>query len=369
VEPGAVMQPTVAFVQDHLVQRGGAERALLSMLKAAPGATVVTPFYDPELCYPEYAAVDIRSPWPNRVGAIRRHHRAMLPALPLLLSSMRVDADVVICGTSGWAQGVRTDGRKIVYFYALTRWLYEREAYLKGSGALPRVAASVLARPLEWWDRRTMRTGDRFVTEGTAMRDRLREIYGIEADIIPLPNTLDPAGSRTPARGVEPGFFLSAGRLMPYKNVDVLVRAFESLPAERLVVAGDGPLWDALRASAPGNVTFLGSCNDDVLRWLYANCAAVISAAIEPFGLTPVEGATFGRPTVALAAGGFVDTVIDGATGVHFEGPDPALVVRAIRRFRSLGFDPDVLVRHAEQYSEARFVQRIAALIAEEGAR
>ena len=338
------------------------------MLKAAPDAQVITSFYEPGSCYPAFERLDIRTSWLDRIGPLRTRHRVTLPLLPLTFSGMKVDADVVICGTSGWAQGVRTAGRKVVYFYTLTRWLYEREAYLRGSGWLPRFGVRALAWPLERWDRRTVATGDRFVTEGTVMQRRLKEIYGLEAEIVPLPNTLDTSAPHDPVDGLEPGFVLCASRLMPYKNVDVVVEAFARLPSSRLVVAGDGPLLEQLRAVAPANVTFLGSCADGQLRWLYANCAAVISAAYEPFGLTPVEAAAFGRPAIALHDGGFVDTVIDGETGVHFPTVDPEAVAAAVRRFDTLTFTPERLRRHGEQYSEDLFVSRIRRIIDEEAA-
>lgn len=338
------------------------------MLKAAPDALVVTPFYEPSACYPEFRGVAMRTSPLNRVSAIRLRHRLTLPVMPLVMSQMHVDADVVICGTSGWAQGIRTDGRKIIYSYALTRWLYEQDAYLKGAGVGRRAAARALAPLLEQWDRRTMATGHRFVTEGTVMRRRLAEIYGVEAEIIPLPHTLDTSAPRREIAGLSEGFFLCASRLMPYKNVDVLVEAFAGMPQHRLVVAGDGPLLEVLRPSAPPNVTFLGRCDDDQLRWLYAQCCAVITAAIEPFGLTPVEGAAFGKPTVALHGGGFVDTVIDGVTGVHFEQAEPSEVRAAVSRFGDLTIDAGAVLDHSRKYDEATFVERIGALIRQEAA-
>ncbi len=350
------------------MQRGGAERCLLSMLKAAPDAEVVTPFYEPAACYPEFRAIYVRASPLNRVGAIRRHHRATLPVMPLIASGLRVDADVVVCGTSGWAQGVRVTGRKVLYFHSLARWLYERDAYLKGASVGRRAAAYSVAPLLKRWDQRTVATGHRFITQGTVMQRRLAEIHGIEAEIIPPPNTLDGDAPRQPIDGLDEGFFLCASRLLPYKNVDVLVDAFADLPGERLVVAGDGPQLDRLRAHAGPNVHLLGSCDDARLRWLYASCRAVISAAVEPFGLTPVEGAAFGKPTVALRAGGFVDTVIDGETGVHFSRAEPADVMDAIRRLSSMRFEDRRILAHAQQYSEDVFVRRLAHVIDEEAA-
>jgi glycosyltransferase involved in cell wall biosynthesis len=352
-------------VQDHLVQRGGAERALLSMLKAAPDATIFTPFFEPAKCFVEFEEFPVRTSRLNQFDVIRSRHRAMLPILPLLFSRTKIDADVVVCGTSGWAQGIHTDGRKVVYFHSLARWIYDREDYVKGGGMVRKVAARALAGPLERWDRRTVASGTRFMTQSTVMQRRLREIYGIEAEILPPPNTFSPGDEQVAVPGVAPGFFLIPARLVPYKNVDVLLAAFVRLPGERLVVAGDGPLFDVLRTGAPANVTFLGNCDDPKLRWLYANCAAVVSAAVEPFGMTPVEAAAFGRPTIALREGGFVDTVLEGETGLLFDEPDPASVATAIERFRTMTFDEQRLRANAELYREDAFVDRLRTIIAE----
>jgi glycosyltransferase involved in cell wall biosynthesis len=358
----------VAFVQDHLVQRGGAERGLLSMLKAAPDADVYASFYHPDACYPEFRDIPMRTLPLDRIGPLRRHHRMALPLLPAAISRWRVEADVVVCGTSGWAQGVRTDGRKIVYCYALTRWLYEVEAYLKFRGVPSRAMLAALRPYLARWDRMTMSTAHRFVTEGTVMRDRLREIYGVEAEIVPLPNALDVDGPQRSVEGVEPGFFLCASRLVPYKNIDAVVAAFARLPAERLVIAGDGPLSATLRAMRPSNVVLNGVTSDDQLRWLYANCAATVSAAYEPFGLTPIEAAAFGKPSVVLRGGGFVDTVEEDETGVFFEEPTPAAVAAAISRFGCSSFRTSRILAKATEYGEPLFVERIRDVIQSEAA-
>jgi len=360
------MNGRVAFAQDHLVQRGGAERVLLAMLRAVPGAELVTPFYEPSACYAELEAVPIRTSGLNRVPVVRAHHRAAFPVLPLVVRRLRVDADVVVCGTSGWAQGVPTDGRKVLYFHGLARWLHDQAAYLKGAGRTRRLAANGLAPALRSWDRRTVASGHRFLAGSTDMCRRLREIHGVEAELLRLPNSLAVSGPREETPGLDDGFFLCVSRLMPYKNVDVVVEAFAGLPRERLVVAGDGPLLGQLAATAPPNITFLGRCGDDQLRWLYERCRATVTSAIEPFGLTPVEAAAFGRPTVALRAGGFLDTVLDGVTGLHFDRPHPADVRVAVARLRSLDLDEATIVAHAAKWDEATFAEELRTVIDEE---
>lgn len=363
------MSTNIAFVQDHLVQRGGAERVLLAMLDAAPDAPVITAFYAPDKCYDEFRTKHIRTLALDRVATLRNHHRATLPLLPLAFSATRVDAAVVVCATSGWAQGVRTEGRKVVYFHSLARWIYDPQTYVRERGRTARTAARALRWPLERWDRRTVLTGDRFITHSRATRARLRDVYGLDAELLPPPNMLDVDAERVAIEGLDSGFFLAATRLLPYKNVDVLLDAFRALPDERLAVAGGGPMLDELRARAPRNVTILGECDDARLRWLYASCRAVVSAAFEPFGLTPVEAAAFGRPTIALAAGGFLDTVVDGETGLHFTEPTPSAVTAAVTRSCSMTFDEDRLRQHAAPYTRSRFVEAMRRIFDEELAR
>src|SRR5262249_31471914 len=129
---------SVALVHDYLTQRGGAERVVLSLTRAFPCAPVYTSLYDLGRTFPEFDAVDLRPLPLHRVAPLRRHHRSALPVLAPAFSSLRVDADVVVCSSSGWGHGVRARGRKIVYCHTPARWLYQRERYLRGRGRVVR---------------------------------------------------------------------------------------------------------------------------------------------------------------------------------------------------------------------------------------
>ena len=356
---------SVALVQDHIVQRGGAERVLLSMAKALPGAPIHTSFYRPEATYSEFGSLDVRPFALNGVGPLRRHHRAALPLLAPAFSRLRLTADVVVCGTSGWAAGARAEGRKIVYFHALARWLHEREPYLDGNRSHRVGLAMVRDRLLEW-DRQAVATADRCVVYGSAMAEQVRRLYGVEPDILPPPITIDPDGPQRPVPGLEPGFMLCLSRLVPYKNVDLVLEAFSRLPHLQLVVAGAGPDTKRLAARASGNVRMLGLADDETARWLYANCAGLISAAYEPFGLTTLEAAAFGRPSVVLRSGGFLDTVIEDETGVFFDGPTPSDIAEGVKRLTYTQFDAGRIRAHASRNTEATFVQRLQDLVREE---
>lgn len=359
----------IAIVHDYVVERAGSERVLLTMHRAFPDAPIHTAFYRPSATYAEFAGAPIEPFAINRIGALRERHRAALPLLPFAFGRHRVDARVVLCGTSGWSAGVPTPGRKVLYMHAPTRWLHDQQSFLAGRSTGERLGLRLIERPLHRWDSRAVRSGDRHLVGSRAMADTVRAIYGIEAEVLPPPVTLDPSGPACPPSvELDDGFLLVSGRLVANKRIEVLVEALRARPGDRLVVAGDGPEAGRVRAAAPPNVVFLGAVDDATLRWLYARCRAVLSASNESFGLALAEGASFGRPAVALAAGGTLDTVVVDVTGVLFERVESSAVVEALERLDGLDIDARAIAAHAEQWSESRFVDRLRAIVAEEGA-
>lgn len=354
----------VALVHDYLTQRGGAERVVLSMQKAFPDAPLYTSLYDPDATLAGFRGTDVRTLSINRVGALRRNHRLALPLLAPAFSRLRVRADVTVCSSSGWSHGIRTEGRKLVYCYAPARWLYQAERYLgTGRGGAKAAVLSALTPLLRGWDRRAARTADRYVTSSTMMRDSIRAVYGIDADLLPPPHTIDSGGHQRPLDGVEPGFLLCVSRLLPYKNVDAIVEAVNGMRDQRLIVVGSGPEIGRLTALAGPNVRVLGSVTDEQLRWLYAESRGLVAASYEDYGLTPLEAASFGKPVAVLRWGGFLDTVVEGDTGVFFDRPEPSAVRDVLHRLARERWDGARIRAHAGRYSEAGFTARLQDLV------
>jgi glycosyltransferase involved in cell wall biosynthesis len=212
---------------------------------------------------------------------------------------------------------------------------------------------------LRRWDRRAAASADLYLTSSTAVRERIREAYGIPAELVPPPYAIDPGGPREALPDVEPGFYLCVSRLLPYKNLDAVVAAFGLLPERRLLLVGDGPIAGRLRRAAPPNVIFRRRVTDRQLRWLYSSCRALVAAAHEDYGLTPLEAAAFGKPAAVLRWGGFLDTVVEGRTGLFFDAPEPAAIATAVRRLESAAFGSHAIVAHAERYSEANFIEAL----------
>lgn len=355
---------SVALVHDYLTQRGGAERVVLSMHRAFPDAPVHTSLYEPATCFPEYRDVAVQASPLNAVALLRRRHRLAFPLLALTFSSRIIDAEVAIVSSSGWAHGVRTTGRKIVYCHAPARWLYQRELYLRQRGSAARVTLAATRRQLRAWDVAAARSADRYIVNSTVVRQRVWDAYGIEAKVLHPPHNIDVNGGRRPVPDVEPGYALCVARLQAYKNVDTVVAAMRQLPSVRLIVVGTGPSLPYLERLAGPNVRFLGEVSDSRLRWLYANAATLVAASHEDFGLTPIEAAAFGVPTVALCAGGYVDTVADRHTGLFFDHLDADEIAVTTDKALSFSWDHDAIRSHAERFSEASFVNALHAIAA-----
>ena len=368
--------PRVAIAHDYLTQLGGAEKVVLNMSEAFPDAAIYTMLYDPEATFPEFKDLDVRVPAVNKVRPLRKHHRAALPILPIIARSVLVDADVVLTSSSGWAHGFRTHGRKLVYCHSPARWLYQAEKYLGHNvNAVARLGLRATSRYLKAWDRNSALSCDRYLANSTQIKDRIADAYGIDAEVVfppvsmPMADDLEPIAEVVDWLGPtwerqDDAFYLVVSRLLPYKNVDAIMRSFGGAQ-RRLVVVGRGPQAERLRALKTDNVMMLSDLSHGALAWLYKNCTAIIAASYEDYGLTPLEAGIWGRPAIALRFGGYLDTIHEGVSGMHFDEPSPDAIADALDRFESMKFDPDKVRNHVQQFSQDVFAEKLQAAVSD----
>lgn len=157
---------------------------------------------------------------------------------------------------------------------------------------------------------------------------------------------------------LEGDYYLCVSRLLPYKNVDKVVRAFAD-SARTLVVVGRGPEAERIRSMKTPNVVMLSDLTDAQMVWIYQHCRAVIAASYEDYGLTPIEAGVWGRPSVVLRWGGFLDTVVEDVTGVFFDEPEPAAIRRAVDRLEGMSVDPDKIRASMQRFSETAFADAL----------
>ncbi|MBM6404320.1 glycosyltransferase [Phycicoccus sp. CSK15P-2] len=359
-------RPRVAIAHDYLTQRGGAERVVLSMARAYPEARIYTTLYDPRTTYPEFRDHDVVTSVIDRLPPFRRDHRAALPVLGAAAGSLRVDADVVLVSSSGWAHGFQHTGKSLVYCYSPARWLYQTETYLGGPATRSWRGMGLLAlRPaLRRWDSRAAHRCDRYLAVSRIVRDRIAETYDIDATVVPAPHGMDPEAPRAEVPELvdwaDDGYLLVVSRLLPYKNVGNVVEAVRGT-SHRLVVVGAGPGRDALLARRPDNVRLVSGLSDDQVRWVYAHSRLLVAPSHEDYGLTPLEAAAFGVPSLTLGAGGYLDTVRVGVTGLFAAGKEPRDLREGITAALEHPFEADAVRAHAAEFDERRFHERLYA--------
>jgi glycosyltransferase involved in cell wall biosynthesis len=193
-----------------------------------------------------------------------------------------------------------------------------------------------------------------YIAISQAVADRIARFYGRTSDIIypPVDTSLyQPAAQQD-------NYYLIVSRLIPYKRIDLAVEAFNRLGLP-LKVVGDGRDRAALQAMAKNNVEFLGRMPDATVKEMYARCRGFIFPGEEDFGLTPLEAQASGRPVVAYAGGGALETVVEERTGVFFRQPTAEALAEAVRRFEGLSFDPAQIRRHAETFSVEAFQRKL----------
>lgn len=367
----------IALAHDYLTQRGGAERVVAIMARAFPDAPLYTTLYQRTGTFPEFSRVPLRLSPLNRVEVLRRHHRLAFPLLAPTVSRLTIDADLVIASSSGWAHGFATRGRKVVYCHAPARWLYQRDAYLgapggslsdRGRWLLASACLGMMSPALRAWDRRQAATADRYLANSSVIAQAVREAYGIDAEVLAPPPAMLPIGPSEPIAGIDGAFVLCVARLLPYKHVDAVIQAVARQPGLGLVVVGKGPDQARLAQLAADHpdIHLLQGISDAALRWLYTQCVGLVAASYEDFGLTPLEAAAFGKPTVALHAGGYLDTIDAAVNGVFIEAPTPADIAAGIEALTRRTWDPVAIAAHAERFGQDRFIDRLRHIAAEE---
>ena len=355
----------IAIVHYWLVDMRGGERVLETLCELFPDADVITNIYRPERLSSNLSTRKVITTFVDRLPFAGRGRAAYLPLMPLALEQVDLRAyDFVISVESGPAKGVipRLDAPHLCYCLSPMRyaWDHYHQSVLE-LGPIARVGARAAMHYLRAWDQLSAARVDRFVAISRHVQRRIQRYYNRRSDLLAPPvRVRDFDGSRR-----RDDFFLYVGELVGYKRADLAVEACESLGVP-LVVIGRGPLESVLRKRHARNVTILGWQPDDVVRDYLSRCRALLFPGEEDFGLTPVEAMASGAPVIAYAAGGVLDTVVDGLTGVFFNEPTAASLASAMRRFLSMpDFDAEALRTHATMFDVGPFQERFKALVDE----
>ncbi len=354
----------IAIVHDWLNQIGGAENVLEAMVSMFPQAPVLTTIYAPDLMPPTYRSWDIRSSWLNRAPAIHRHHQSYLPLYPAAVRSLDLRGyDLILSNKSGFIHGVKTNSDQLHLCYCLapTRYVWNYQAYAAREqlGALTNHILAPVIALLRRWDYQAAQNVAHFCAISTDIQGRIQKYYHRQANIIAPPVDTD---RFQPIPNPSEDYYFIVSRLIPYKRIDLAVKAFTKM-GKRLIIAGDGRDRGALEAMAGPTVKFRGYLPWDEVISLMANCKAFLFPGYEDFGITPVEAQAAGRPVIAFAAGGALDTVVDLETGIFFYEQRMESLIEAVHRLEAITFNPQRIRQNAERFSINRFKRELLAWI------
>ena len=355
----------LAICVSWLNQYGGAEKVLEAAHELFPDAPIYTTIYRPQAMPAAYRDWDIRVSALNRLPFIGRYHQLFLPFYPLGVESFDLSAyDVVLSITSAFAHGIITPPDTLHICYCLTParflWSYQSYAQREGLGRLADVILQPMLNYLRLWDRLAADRVDHFIAISHEVQRRIRKYYRRESTIIYPPVE---TGRFHPADGYD-DYFLIVSRLIPYKRIDLAVHAFNALGLP-LKIVGEGRDRNALQALARPNIEFLGWVSNEELQKLLSRARAFIFPGLEDFGIAPVEAMAAGRPVIAYAGGGALDTVIPGMSGELFTALTPESLASVIRDFDPTRYDPVIIRQHAEQFDRAVFQRKLERFVEE----
>jgi glycosyltransferase involved in cell wall biosynthesis len=358
----------VALVHDWLNGMRGGEKVLAALCERYPDADVFTLFYEPGTVSDTIGRHRIITSTLQRLPFARAHYRRYLPLYPTAIEQFNLDAyDLVISSSHCAAKAIIAPGRArhLCYCHSPMRYAWDQfDAYF-GPERVGAVASRWLYRPmlqhLARWDAATASRVGRFVANSQHVAGRIRRYYNREATIVyPPVDTIFYNSDGTP-----PGrHFLIVSALVPYKRIDVAIEACRRVGAT-LRIAGDGPDRDRLERLADGHVEFVGRLSDDQIRDEYRRALAILLPGEEDFGIVPVEAQACGRPVVALARGGALETTTPGETGILFDDLTPASMAAALEAVAAAQFDPERLRANAQRFSRERHVERMHTVIHE----
>ncbi|KVC57948.1 glycosyltransferase family 4 protein [Burkholderia stagnalis] len=357
----------VAIVHDWLVTYAGAERVLEQIVACFPDADLfsLVDFLDDRAFV---RGKPVTTSFIQKLPFARTKYRSYLPLMPLAIEQLDVSGyDLVISSSHAVAKGVLTgpDQVHISYVHSPIRYAWDlQHQYLEQSN-LTHGPKSLLARMIlhyiRNWDTRTANAVDGFVANSAFIARRIKKVYQRDADVIFPPVDVD-AFSLNP---VKEDFYLTASRMVPYKKIDLIVEAFSQTPERKLVVIGDGPEMQKVRAKAGPNVEIMGYQPFAVLHDRMRRAKAFVFAAEEDFGISVVEAQACGTPVIAYGKGGALETVCDpqsGAqpTGLFFDEQTARAIVAAVDDFERAPqrFTPQACRTNAERFSAQTFRQR-----------
>lgn len=351
--------PRIALFQDYLAQYGGAERVTEAIHQALPSADLHTTLSVPEKMSHYLRKIEAKTTWMQHLPAKARLYRHYFLFYPFAVESARLDDyDVVISSCCGYAKGVLRgpNAVHVCYCHNPMRWVWRFPEYMAREKFNPptKFLLHAMIKGLKRWEIKAAQRPDYFIANSHIVARRLKTAFGIDAEVIEPPIET----SRFWISKSAENYYLVLSRLVSYKRIDLAVQACTQT-GRRLIVIGDGPDRERLKAMAGPTVTFLGRQPDRAVSRYASRCRALIFPGEEDFGMAPLEINAAGRPVVAYGAGGATETVIEQVNGILFREQTVESLIEGLERSEMRIWDPATIRKIALRYDIHLFQTRL----------
>ncbi|NET02912.1 MAG: glycosyltransferase family 4 protein [Sphaerospermopsis sp. SIO1G2] len=353
----------IALVHDYLTQRGGAERVFELLCKRYPEADIFTSLYDPQKTI-DLGDRIVNTTFLQNIPGAAKYFRLLAPLyFPAFRALNLQDYDLIISSSTSFAKAVKKNSQAhhICFCHNVTRFLWDTQTYLRQYGDY-RYFAPLIERIFQMMrnvDLKYAQEPDIYIANSSIVARRIEKIYGKHAIAINYPiDTSNFIFSDTKQE-----YYLASARMISYKRLDIIVEAFNWL-GWHLLISGDGPELERLKSKALSNVEFLGHVSDAKRKDLFSQAKSIIVAALEDYGLVPVEANASGTPVIAYGAGGVLDTQIPGKTGVFFKRQTPDSLQAALLEATGISWNYENIRNHAvNNFSEQAFFNKVEKII------
>ena len=356
----------IALAHDYLNQYGGAERVLEAFSRIWPEAPIFTLVYDERRTGWAFKNKKIHSSFLQRIPLAKRYHRPLSVLMPLAVEQFDFSGyDVVLSDSASYAKGILTPPGTlhICFCHTPIRYVWDDcHKYIEefGYNSLIKFFIPFFTNYIRLWDEAACSRPDFYLANSKTTKRRIQKYYRRPAKVVypPIKTALFSPSEK------QKDYFFAVGRFLPYKRFDLIVKAFNRLGLP-LKIVGGGPQENELRALAKKNIEFEGFVSEERLRYLYAHCQAFLFPQEEDFGIVACEAMAAGRPVIAYKAGGALEMIEDGKTGVFFEKQKVADLMEAVGRFQKIKFDSRYIRQRILEFDETIFRQKIKNFVDE----
>jgi glycosyltransferase involved in cell wall biosynthesis len=344
----------IAIIHDWLVTNAGAEKVLKEIVELYPKADIfsIVDFLDDNQRQEIIQGKKVTTSFIQNLPFAKKHFRNYLPLFPKAIESLDLRGyELIISSSWAFAKGVKKDKNAIHICYCHTPIRYAWDLYDEYTSNLNQPKKFLVQKTLQYirkWDISTLDRVDFFIANSDFVKERIKRIYNKSAEVIYPPVNIN----KFVLEKNKEDFYLTASRLVPYKKTSLIVEAFNQMPQKKLIVIGSGEEYEKIKSIAKSNIQVLGYQEDEVLVRYMQKAKAFIYAAIEDFGIIPIEAMACGTPVIALDNGGTAETVIDGVNGVHFKNQTISDIKEVIYRFESEKFDATNIRETVYRYND-----------------